>query len=116
MGVQTLSEIGPRLALQLAGDLRGRQEFLSGQGFGGVGQQAQFGNQLTLGQGGLSSQLTRELGGFRQDTARLRAGNITGIGQAAGAGILTDEAINTQRFKNRIALAKAGAQAAGAGG
>jgi len=42
LGVQQLSEIGPQLALQLAGNLRGRQEFLSGQGFQGVSQRGQL--------------------------------------------------------------------------
>ena len=111
LGVQTAQQIGPQLALQLAGDLRGRQEFLSGQGFQGVGQRGQLGNQLFGTQGGLSNELTRLLSGLRQNVATGKAGNIVGSGQAASSGILADEQINTQRLNNLLNLFSTGSKA-----
>ncbi len=96
-GLQQISQISPQLALQLAGDIRGRQEFLSGQGLQGAGGRSQFGNQLTLGQGGLSSELTQQLGTFRQNFANAQAGNLVGIGDVRAQGIIGDAAAKAKR-------------------
>lgn len=104
LGVETLSKIGPRLARQLLGDLQGTQQFLSGQGFQGVGQRGQLGNQLFGQQGGLSNELLRLLTGGRENLARRRFSGITGIGEAA-AGTREDQlAAEQQRFSDILGL------------
>lgn len=94
LGVQTLSEIGPRLALQLAGKLRSRQTDLAKFGFQGTSQRGQLGNQLFGQQGQLSSALTQQLGGFRQNLAAGQTQNIAGIGEARSQAIIGDASAN----------------------
>jgi len=83
LGVEQLSQIGPRLALQLAGDLRGRQSELAQFGFQGVERRGAQGNQLFGTQGQLSSGLTRQLGGLREGLANRRFAGLTGRGEAS---------------------------------
>lgn len=102
LGVQQLSQISPQLALQLAGNLTQNQQFLSGQGLQGAGQRGQLGNQLTLGQGGLSSNLTQQLANLRNSLSGRRSANITGIGEARQSGRLADQQADSAAFGSLI--------------
>ena len=97
LGVQQLSQIGPQLALQLAGNLRGRQEFLSGQGFQGVGQRGQLGNQLTQGQGQLGLQFTGLEAGLRERLGLAQSGISQGLGGIESSRIIGDAASRSAR-------------------
>ncbi len=90
LGVERLSQIGPQLALQLAGNLRGRQEFLSGQGFQGVGQRGQLGNQLFGQQGQLDFGFTGMEAGLRERRGLAQAGISQGLGGIESSRIIGD--------------------------
>lgn len=97
LGVQQLSQIGPQLALQLAGNLRGRQEFLSGQGFQGVSQRGQLGNQLTQGQGQLGFGFTGLEAGLRERLGLAQAELSQGLGGIEANRIAGDAQARAQR-------------------
>lgn len=97
LGVQQLSQIGPQLALQLAGNLRGRQEFLSGQGLEGVGQRGQLGNQLFGQQGQFNFGFTGLEAGLRERLGLAQAGISQGLGGIEGQRIAGDAAARAQR-------------------
>lgn len=102
--LEQLSQISPQLALQLFGDLRGTNLNLANLGLQGVTSRGQLGNQLTLGQGQLSTGLTDLESNLRNQVSGRAQGLISGIGGAQSSGILADEQINTQRFNNLLNL------------
>jgi len=112
LGVERLSGIGPRLALQLAGNLRGRQEFLSGQGFQGVGQRGQLENQLTQGQGQLGLGFTRLGAGLRERRGLAQAGISQGLGDIESQRIIGDASSRAARRSNLFGTLGAGIGAA----
>lgn len=102
---EKLSQISPQLALQLFGNLQGTNQNLANLGFQGVTNRGAQGNQLTLGQGGLSTGLTDLESQLRNQVSGRAQGLISGIGRGNESGILADESIDTQRFNNLINLA-----------
>jgi len=99
-----LSQLPPQLALQLEGELFGRNRDLAERGFRGVERRAQLGNQLTLGQGQLSSGLVDLESRLRDRVSGRAQSNITGIGRGRESGTLADEQIDQQRIGNLINL------------
>jgi len=114
--LEQLSQISPQLALQLFGNLQGTNLNLANIGLQGVTSEAQLGNQLTLGQGGLSTGLTDLESQLRNQVSGRAQGLISGIGRAESSGINTDEEIESQRFNNLINLIGTGGSLATGGG
>ena len=81
-----------------------------------MGQRGQLGNQLFSTQAQGSGNLTSLLARLREQLSGRKGANITGAGQAAGAGIITDEQINTQRFNNFLNLLGTGSKFIPGGG
>lgn len=104
LALEELSRISPQLALQLEGELFGRNRNLANIGFQGVERRGQLGTQLTLGQGQLSTGLVDLESQLRNQVSGRAQGLISGIGRGREAGILTDEQINTQRINNLLNL------------
>jgi hypothetical protein len=102
--LKELANISPQLALQLFGNLQGSNKDLANFGFQGVDRRAGLGNQLTLGQGGLSTGLVDIESRLRDSVSGRAQGLISDIGTGKSSGILADEGINTQRFNNLINL------------
>lgn len=103
--LKQFENISPQLALQLEGELFGRNRDLTNRGFQGVERRGQLGNQLTLGQGNLSSGLVDLESQIRNQVSGRASNFISGIGGAKSSGILADEQIDTQRFNNFLNLA-----------
>ena len=104
LALEEISRISPQLALQLEGQLFGRNQNLANMGFQGAERRGQLGNQLTLGQGGLSSGLVDLESQLRNAVSGRAQGLVSGIVQAKSSVILADEQINTQRFNNLLNL------------
>jgi len=102
--LKEISRISPQLALQLESELFGRNRNLANLGFHGVERRGGLGNQLTLGQGQLSSGLVDLESQLRDRVSGRAQGLISGIGRGRESGILADEQINTQRFNNLLKL------------
>ncbi len=100
--LEEFANLSPELAFQLENQLFGRNRDLANVGFQGVERRGAQGNQLTLGQGQLSTGLTgleEQLGSqFGERVSNL----ITGSGRSRSSGILADQQINQQAIQNLI--------------
>jgi len=88
LGLEQIANISPELALQLERQQFGRSRDLSNVGFQGVERRGALGNQLTLGQGGLTSNLTGLEAQLANQLGINLAGGERGIGQAQSQGRL----------------------------
>jgi len=109
--LEEIAGISPQLAFGIESELFGRNRDLARVGFEGVERRGQLGNQLTLGQGGLSGNLTGLQEQLRGQFGGRVSNLITGTGQAKSSGILADQAINQQRIQNLLNLAGLGVEA-----
>jgi len=97
LALEEISRISPQLALQLEGQLFGRNQNLANMGFQGVQNRGQLGNQLTLGQGGLSSGLVDLESQLRDRLSGRAQGLISGIGGVESSGIIQSAAAKRAR-------------------
>lgn len=88
--LEQFANLSPELAFQLENQLFGRNRDLANVGFQGVDRRGVQGNQLTLGQGGLSGGLTSLEAQLGETLGINQAAIEQGIGQAEAQGIIGD--------------------------
>jgi len=88
LALEELSRISPQLALQLFGGLSASNQNLANFGFQGIQGSGQLGNQLTLGQGGLTNQNLGLEARLRSQLGQGVGQNLVGIGDAQAQGRL----------------------------
>ena len=108
-GFQSIADISPELAFQIENQLFGRSQDLSNLGFQGA---QGFGN-LTLGEGELSTGLTKFEESLRANMGANVANLFSNTGQARSSGILTNEQIRQANIQSLISLGGTAASAAG---
>jgi len=107
-GLEQIAGISPELAFQIEQQQFGRQENLANLGFRGI----EAGNQLTLGQGQLSTGLT----GLEENLRSQFGGRVSDLigetGRARSSGVLADQQIDQQSIQNLLNLAGLGTEVA----
>lgn len=104
LALEELSRISPQLALQLEGELFGRNRNLANMGFQGVERRGALNSNLIGNLGSLTNQNLSLEAQLRDKVSGRAQGFISGIGGAKSSGILADEQIDTQRFNNLLNL------------
>jgi len=103
-GLESIAGISPDLAFGIERELFGRNRDLARVGFEGVERRGQLGNQLTLGQGALSGNLTSLQEQLRSQFGGRVSELISGTGEAKSSGVLANRQIKQQNIQNLLNL------------
>lgn len=97
LALEEISRISPQLALQLEGELFGRNQGLANMGFQGVDRRGALNSNLVSNLGSLTNQNVGLEAGLRDRLSGRAQGLISGIGNVRGNAIRESEALKRSR-------------------